>query len=84
MNNKELNEEEIQNYIISDPENETVIYYQDKQELFQSHYYIKVVLNNPIERKYNFPELILFNILKQEKKLIFYNNILEATAYTVA
>ena len=29
MNNKELNEEEIQNYIISDPENEIVIFYQD-------------------------------------------------------
>ena len=50
-----------------------------QNEFFEFHYYIKVVLNNPIERKYNFPELILFNILKQEKKLIFYNNILEAT-----
>ena len=74
MNNKELNEEEIQNYIISDPKNETVIFYQDKQELFQSHYYIKVVLNNPIEREYNFPELNLFHIIKTRKKK-FYNNI---------
>ena len=31
MNNKELNEEEIQNYIISDPKNEIVIFTKKKR-----------------------------------------------------
>jgi hypothetical protein len=71
MNNKELNEEEIQNYIISDPKNEIVIFYQDKKELFESHYFIKVVLNNPIDREYNFPELNLLHIIKSNNEINF-------------
>ena len=71
MNNKELNEEEIQNYIISDPKNEIVIFYQDKKELFESHYFIKVVLNNPIDREYNFPELNLLHIIKTNNEINF-------------
>ncbi len=31
MNNKELNEEEIPNYILSDPSNEIMTFYQDKK-----------------------------------------------------
>ena len=71
MNNKELNEEEIQNYILSDPENEIVIFYKDKRELFESHYYIKVVLNNPIDREFNFPVLNLLHIIKSKNIINF-------------
>ncbi len=33
MKNKELNEEEIQNFILRDPKNEILTFYQDKKEL---------------------------------------------------
>ena len=69
MNNKELNEEEIQNYILSDPENEIVIFYKDKRELFESHYYIKVVLNNPIDRQYNFPEIFFSSVIRTSDEI---------------
>jgi len=71
MNNKELNEEEIQNYILSDPENEIVLFYKDKRELFESHYYIKVVLNNPIDREYNFPEIFFSHVIKTDREINF-------------
>ena len=64
MNNKELNEEEIQNYILSDPENEIMTFYQDKRELFQMHYYIKVVLHNPIDPMFNFPEIFFSSVIR--------------------
>ncbi len=35
MNGKELNEEEIQTFILSDPNNEIINLYQDKKELFR-------------------------------------------------
>jgi hypothetical protein len=54
MNNKELNEEAIQNYILSDPNNEIMNLYQDKTELFRIYYYIKVVLNNVIIQSLTF------------------------------
>jgi hypothetical protein len=57
VNNKELNEEEIQNYILSDPNNEIMIFIK-KKELFNTHYYIRVVLNNPIDPMFNFTEII--------------------------
>jgi hypothetical protein len=37
MNKKELNEEEIRNYILSDPNNEIMNLYQDKKKLFNTH-----------------------------------------------
>ncbi len=46
MNGKELNEEEIQNYVLSDPNNEIMIFYQDKKELFNAQFYIKAALES--------------------------------------
>ncbi len=43
LNGKELNEEEIQNFILSDPNNEIINLYQDKKDLFRMHYYIRVI-----------------------------------------
>ena len=56
INNKELTEEEVRNYILSDPNNEIFKFYQYKGELFNMHYHIKVVLHNPIDPMFNFPE----------------------------
>jgi hypothetical protein len=42
INNKELTEEEVQNYISSDPYNEITKFYQNKGELFKKHYHIKL------------------------------------------
>jgi hypothetical protein len=41
MSFKELNEEEIQNYILSDPKNEIMTFYQDNKEHFKTHYFIR-------------------------------------------
>ncbi len=54
MNGKELYEEEIQIFILSDPNNEIINLYQDKKEWFRMHYHIRVVLNNPMDPKINF------------------------------
>jgi hypothetical protein len=69
MNNKELNEEEIQNYTLSDPENEIIIFYQDKEELFKMHYHIKVVLHNPIDPMFNFPEIFFSSVIRTKDEI---------------
>ncbi len=69
MNNKELNEEEIQNYTLSDPENEIIIFYQDKEELFKMHYHIKVVLHNPIDPMFNFPEIFFSSVIRTSDEI---------------
>ncbi len=56
INNKELTEEEIQNYILSDPNNEIMNLYQDKRERFNMHYYIINTSNHPIDQIINFLE----------------------------
>jgi hypothetical protein len=60
MNNKELNEEAtIQNNVLSDPNNEIFDLYKDKEEPFNMHYNIRVVLNNPIDPMFYFPVIFL-------------------------
>ena len=71
MNGKELNDEEIQNYILSDPNNEIINLYQDKIELFRMHYYIKVVLNNAIDPRFNCPEIFLSRVIRKNKEIKF-------------
>ncbi len=69
MNIKELNEEEVQNYISSDPKNEWMNFYQEKKELFNTHFYIKVVLNNAIDSTFNLPEMFLYHAIKTSKDI---------------
>ena len=68
---KHKDEARKQRYINRHKKNEIVIFYQDKKELFELHYYIKVVLNNPIDREYNFPELNLLHIIKSNNEINF-------------
>ena len=71
MNNKELNEEEIQNYVLSDPKNEIRVFYQDKKELFKEHYYIKVILHSPIDPMYNFPQIFFSQVIRTRDEIKF-------------
>jgi hypothetical protein len=64
-----LTEEEIQNYILTDPNSEIINLYKNKKELFKKHYYIRVVLNNPINTIFNFPEIFLSNVIKTSKDI---------------
>ncbi len=68
MNGKELNEEEIQKF--SDPDIEIINLYQEKKQ-FRMHNYIRVVLNKPMDPKFNFPELYLENIIRTNKGIKF-------------
>jgi hypothetical protein len=47
-------------------------FYQEKKELFSTHYYIKVLSNNPIDPMFNFPEVVLSHVLEKIKKLNLY------------
>ncbi len=69
MNKKELNGQEIKNYIVSDPNNEIMNLCQNEKELFNKHNYIRVVLNNPIDRIFNFPETFLSHVIKTSKEI---------------
>jgi hypothetical protein len=44
-------------------------FYQDKKELFNAHYNIKVVLNNPIDPMFNLPEIGLCHVFKSSKDI---------------
>jgi hypothetical protein len=59
-------EEEIQKFILSDPNNEIINLYQDKNELCRMHYYIRVIFNNPMGSELNLPQLYLENMLKKD------------------
>jgi hypothetical protein len=69
VNNKELNEEDIQNHTLNDPKDEIMIFYQDKRELYITHYYIKNVLNNPIDPILDSPEICLQHVIKTNKEI---------------
>ena len=71
INNKELAEEEVQNYILSDPNNEIFKFYQYKGELFKIHYHLKVVLHNPIDPIFNFPELLFSRVIRTNHEINF-------------
>ncbi len=43
-------------------------FYQDKNELHNTHYYIRVVLNNSIDPMFNLPEIFLSHVLKTNKE----------------
>jgi hypothetical protein len=45
--------------------------YQDKKELFEMHYNIRVVLNNPIVPIFDFPELCLTRVIRTSKEIKF-------------
>jgi hypothetical protein len=63
MHGKELTEEEIQNFVISDQNNESINLYQKQKKTLDMHYYIRVVLYHPIDRMFN------YNIFKEIKYL---------------
>ena len=71
MGGKELTEEEIKNYTLTDPNNEIINSYKNNKDLFRAHYYVKVVLNGPVDTCINYTELILTDVIKSEKEMIF-------------
>jgi hypothetical protein len=62
MNSKELDEVEKQNYILSDPNNETMNLYQYKNKLFNICYYFRVVLNNQMDPVLSFSGIVLSHV----------------------
>ena len=70
MGGKELTEEEIKNYTL-DPNNEIINSYKNNKDLFRAHYYIKVVLNGPVDTCINCIELILTDVIKSDKEMTF-------------
>jgi hypothetical protein len=69
MNNKGLTEEDIQIFTLKDPKNEILNLYKDNRDLFRTHYHVRVVLNNPIDPKLNFPESVLTNVITTDKEI---------------
>ncbi len=49
--------------------NKIVTFRQDKEELLNTHYSIRVVLNNSIDPMLNLPEIFLSHVLKNRKNL---------------
>ncbi len=66
MGGKELTEEEIKNYTLTDPNNEII-----NKDLFRAHYYVKVVLNSPVDTCINCIELMLTDVIRSEKEMTF-------------
>ena len=67
---KELTEEEIKNYTL-DPNNEIINSYKNNKDLFRAHYYVKVVLNGPVDTCINCIELILTDVIRSDKEMTF-------------
>jgi len=70
MGGKELTEEEIKNYTL-DPNNEIIKSYKNNKDLFRAQYYVKVVLNGPVDTCINCIELILTDVIKSDKEMTF-------------
>ncbi len=66
-----MTEKEIQNYILSDANNEIINLYENIKEPFNMHYRIRVVLNSTIDPMFHLQKYVYQILLKQIKILNF-------------
>ena len=69
INGKELNEEEIQNFSLSDDTNGVYNLWKTQKEIFNIYYHVKVILNHPINQDFNFPRLSLTRVIQTTQEI---------------
>ncbi len=69
MGGKELTEKEIQKITLKDPKNKIINLNKDNRDLLRTHYHVRVVLNKPIDPRFNHIELVLTDVVRTDKEI---------------
>ena len=69
INGKELNEDEVQKFILRDETCELFYLHKNNKDIFNMYYHIKVILNHQINPSYNSQQLILTRVIQTNQEI---------------